>query len=231
MTLIYNPTYTFIIVSDDNVISELNTGAIIGGAVGGTALSVIICVFCIVLFLMRQLCNNQYSNKQVTKLDSDIEMASNPAYDVTKQSIKEEFYCDYEYSFQDYTQDTIKLDTNPSYGVVPEYNRLGNNSDNAVQSQCSDANQPYPSYRGNSKSSREIYDNQDGCINTDLNGTKGSDYVEILGPTTQEENPTISDVAATNVVSVTNPSYNFMSGGIILEDNPSYDKIIFTQNH
>ena len=43
-----------IILLDDNVqVSELNAGAIIGGAVGGAVLSVIICGFCMVVFWMR----------------------------------------------------------------------------------------------------------------------------------------------------------------------------------
>ena len=49
-------------------------------------------------------------------------------------------------------------------------------------------------------------------------------YHEIMAPTTQEENPRVNSVTARDVVSITNPPYNLMSGGVILEDIPSYNK-------
>ena len=66
-------------------------------------------------------------------------------------------------------------------------------------------------------------------LKTDLNGTKGTHYdnLEIMAPTTQEENPTVNGVTARNIVSINNPSYNLISGGVILEDNPSYNKMTF----
>ena len=114
-------------------------------------------------------------------------------------------------------------DTNPSYGVIQEYNKLVHNSDNAVQSQYNEATQPNPSYSGNSQSSVVLYEGQDGYIKTDLNGVKGMHYYEIFGPATQEENPIVNDVATTDATNA-NPSYNLMSRGVILEDNPSYNK-------
>ena len=45
------------------------------------------------------------------------------------------------------------------------------------------------------------------------------------------KNPTVNGVAASDVVSITNPPYSLMSGGVILEDNPSYNNITFTQSH
>ena len=197
----------------------MNVGAVIGGAVGGAVLSVIICVFCIVLFWMRRSYINVFNNREATTLDSDIKMTSNPSYDIIKHTIKDEIVYDHEL-FK-------SSKANPSYGVIQEYNRLGNNSDNAAtRSGCNDAIQPNPSYNANSQSSREIYEDQDGYVKTDLNDAKGAHYLEIFAPTTQEENPTVNDAAATDAVSMTNPSYNLMSGGVILEDNPSYNKII-----
>ena len=180
-------------------------------------------MFCIALFWMRRSYNNLFSNREATTLGSDIKMTSNPSYDIIKQTIKDEIVYDHEL-FK-------SSNANPSYGVIQEYNRSSNNSDNAAQLRCNDAIQPNPSYSANSQSSRGVYEDQDGYVKTDLNDAKGAHYLEIFAPTTQEENPTVNDAAATDVVSMTNPSYNLMSGGVILEDNPSYNKIIFTQSH
>ena len=165
-----------------------------------------------------------YNNREATKLGSDIKMTSSPSYNIIKHTIKEEIVYDHEL-FK-------TLTSNPLYAVVQERNRLDNNSDNAAtQSGCNDAIQPIPFYGANSKSSREIYEDRDGYVKTYLNDAKGTHYLEIFAPTTQEENPTVNDVAATDVVNMTNSPYNLMSGGVILEDNPSYNKMIFTQSH
>ena len=92
-----------------------------------------------------------------------------------------------------------------------------------MQSQCNDAAQPNPSYSGNSQSSVVIYEGMDGYIKNDLTGVKGTHYYEIIGPATQEENSIVNDVATTDATNA-NPSYNLMSRGVILEDNPSYNK-------
>ena len=123
-------------------------------------LLVIICVFCIVLFWMRQSFSNLFSSREATKLGSDIKMTSNPPYDIIKQTIKEEIVYDYEL-FK-------SLKTNPSYEVIQKSNRLDNNSDNvATQSGCNDATQPNPSCSANSKSSRVIHEDQDGYVEID----------------------------------------------------------------
>ena len=226
MTLVYMTTcqvYTdcYYFLDDDDDSSELNV--VIGGAVGGAVLSVVICVFFIVVFWMRQSFSNLFSCREGTKLGSDIKMTSNPSYDIIKRTIKEEIVYDCEL-FK-------SSETNPSYEMIHEHNRLCHNSDNAVQSGCNDATLPNPSCSGNLKSSREMYEDQDGYVKTDLTGERGTHYLEIMAPTTQEENPTVNGVAARDVVSITNPAYNLMSGGVILEDNPSYNKIPFTQIH
>ena len=53
------------------------------------------------------------------------------------------------------------------------------------------------------------------------------DCLEIIRPTTQEENPTVNDVASCYRYCsyITNPSYSLMSGDVTLEDNPSYNTI------
>ena len=203
-----------IILSDDNdddiQVSKLNAGATIGGAVGGAVLSVIICGFCMVVFWMRRSFSNLFNNREGTKLDSDIKVTSDSSYDTIKHIV-------YDYELFKYSE------TNPSYGMIQEYNRLVHNSDNAVQSQSNDATQPNLSYSGNSQSSVVLYEGLDGYIKTDLTGVKGTHYYEIIGPTTQEENSTVNDIATTDATN-TNPSYNLMSRGVILEDNPSYNK-------
>ena len=72
------------------------------------------------------------------------------------------------------------LETNPSYEMIHEYNRLCHNSDNAVQSGCNDATQPNPSCSGNLTSCRVIYEDLDGYVKTDLNGAEGTQCLEII---------------------------------------------------
>ena len=196
---------------DDDDASDLKV--VIGGAVGGAVLSVILCVFFIVVFWMRRSFSNLFSNREETKMGSDIKITSNPSYNIIKQTIKKEIIYDCEL-FK-------SSETNPSYEMIHEYNRLCHNSDNAVQAWCNDTTQPNPSCSGTSKSSKAMYEDLDGYVKTDLTGTRGTHYLEIMAPTTQEENPTVNGVAASDVVSITNPSYSLMSGGVILEDNPS----------
>ena len=161
-------------LDDDDDASELNDA--IGGAVGGAVLLVIICLFCIVMVGMRQSFSNLFSNREETKMNSDIKMTSNPSYDIIKQTIKEEIIYDCEL-FK-------SSETNSSYEMIREYNRLGNSSDNAVQSRCNDATQPNLSCSGTSKLPRETYEDLDGYVKTDLTGAKGTHYLEIMAPIT-----------------------------------------------
>ena len=57
-------------------------------------------------------------------MGSDIKMTSNPSYDIIKHTIKEAIIYDCEL-FK-------SSETNSSYKMIQEYNRLGNSSDNAV---------------------------------------------------------------------------------------------------
>ena len=129
---------------------------------GGAVLSVIICLSCIVLFWMRRSFSNLFSNREGTKLGSDANMTSDPSYDFIKQNIKEDIVYHHKLS-----------ETNPSYKIIQEYDRLCHNSDSAVQSVCNDATQLNPSSSVDSQSSTVIYEGLDGYIKTDLNDTKG----------------------------------------------------------
>ena len=47
-----------------------------------------------------------------------------------------------------------------------------------------------------------MHEDLDDYVKTDLNGAKGTLCLEIIGPTTQEENLTVHDVAASDVVHI-----------------------------
>ena len=99
-------------------------GPVIGGVVGVAILLIIIFVLFIVVCSVRQWLHNK---RKVTKSSSDINMTSNPSYDINKGN-KEQENQTYDYvtpdklvHFQNSKQVTIKLDTNPSYGRIQEY--------------------------------------------------------------------------------------------------------------
>ena len=70
--------------------------------------------------------NNLFWNIiELSKLDSDIKMNSNPCYDIPKWMIKKKL-CMHGCELFKF------LVVNPSYEVIEEYNRLHNNSDNVV---------------------------------------------------------------------------------------------------
>ena len=125
---------------------------------------------------------------------------------------------------QDNKQDTKKLDTNPSYGRIQECETSFYDSVNAARPEHDVAIELNPSYNSNLM---KTSDDHDGYIKDYSHSAKGADivYLEIVGPNTKEESPA---VLAANIVNVTidpNPSYESMSGGVKLEDNPSYSKI------
>ena len=186
-------------------------GPVIGGVVS-VAVLIIIFVLCVVVCTVRQWLHNK---RKVTKLGSDINMTSNPSYDINKGNKKQE-YLTYDYvtpdelvHFQDSKQDTIKLDTNPSYGRIQEHET------SFYDSATHDA--ATPSYTSNL--TKTSADGHDGYVKSDAKET----YLEIIGGE--------SLVVAADSVNVTidpNPSYESMSGGVKLKDNPSYNKIKLT---
>ena len=190
---------------------------VISGAVSVTVVLVIIFVLCIVVYYIRR----SHSKR---KAGSDIIMTSNPSYDINnKENIKQE-YQSYDYVTPDkffHLQDNkLKLDTNLSYGRIQECEASFYDSVNAARQEHDVAIEPNPCNL--MKISGYVKSDQDYS-----HSTKGADivYLEIVGPNTKEESPA---VLAANIVNVTidpNPSYESMSGGVKLEDNPSYNKI------
>ena len=203
-------------------------GVVIGGSLGVAILSVITFVFCIVVYYIK--CSHKkkvyfISNKEKVELGSDINMTSNPSYDINRKNKKE---CHYNNNttptevpqclFEGNKQDTIKLEVNPSYGEIQEHETLFYDYVNPPLSSCDIAVQLNPSYISNSKLSGKIPENQDDYVKTNDSHTHSADYLKLIGLTPKEEKPNGTD----DVVFNPNPSYESVSEGVVIEDNPSY---------
>ena len=155
------------------------------------------------------------SDKTVTEMTSDLKMSTNPSYNSTKQNRKQEDQYDYVYHSKLFhhhnTQDiAIKMDSNPSYGVVQDYDATD-----------PDYVQPNPPKL---QEITKIFEDQHGYIETSI---QRADYLKLIGSTTEEEDAAY-DVATDNIDNVKinpNPSYDTASNGVKLQDNPSYSKI------
>ena len=173
--------------------------------------------------------SHTFDNTMVIEMNSDIKMNTNPSYSITKQNRRKEDQYDYvlhdKLSFLDNTQDTIKMESNPSYGRVQGCN--------AYDAGCDVAIQLNPSYNSISKETNVIYEqeDEDGYVETINSLTmQKADYHEVTGCTTKEEK-LVYDAATDDTDDVKidpNPSYDAVSGGVKLEDNPSYNKIKHT---
>jgi len=151
----------------------------------------------------------------VTEMTSDLKMSTNPSYNSTKQNRKQEDQYDYVFHnklFRHHnTQDTaIKMDSNPSYGMVQDYD--------ATDLDCVQLNPP------KLQEITKISEDQHGYIET---GIQRVDYLKLIGSTTKEEDAAynIATVDINNVKINPNPSYDTVSDGVKLQDNPSYSKI------
>ena len=70
-------------------------------------------------------------------------------------------------------------------------------------------------------------EDEDGYVETDLHSTQAAGYLKVIGSTAKEEK-SVYDVATDDIDNVNidpNPSYDSVSRGVKLEDNPSYNKI------
>ena len=164
----------------------------------------------------------------VNEMHSDIKMNTNPSYSITNQNGREEDQYDYalqdKLSFLDNTQDTTKMESNPSYGRVQGCNTF--------DVECNVDIQSNPSYNSISKETNMMYEQEDGDGYAETNSLSmhKADYHKVIGPTNKEEE-LVHDVSTDDTDNVKinpNPSYDAVSGGIKLEDNPSYNKIKHT---
>ena len=164
------------------------------------------------------------------KLKSDIKMSTNPSYSITKQDREKVDQFDYGFqgkiSLEDDIQDTIKMDSNPSYGSVQGYDKIKAEYDAVIQQN--------PSYSSISKDKLKISEDEDedGYVDCNSQSTQRSGYLKIIGPTNREKESVYDNDAddIDNVKVNLNPSYDSVSGSVKLEDNPSYSKIILGQH-
>ena len=213
--------------------SGLDTSPIIGGSVGRVMLLLIILVLCIVIYSInlsrRKKKSYKFSSKKLSELSSDITMTTRPSHE------KEEAQYDYikhDKIFQCLSQgdkeDTIKLDINPSYEGFQESETTFYGGNNTTQPECNVTIQMNPSYEFNS---RDISEDQDGYVKTDQyhsHSREVANYLEIILPTTNGESSVVCTGDIDNLDTNPNPSYDSVSDGVKLEDNPSYNKIKFT---
>ena len=189
-----------LLVSDNNIatyiVKAVKTGTssgsnsssgsaipVIAGSVGGAALFFIVLLLCVVILCVRQSHKKRshaLDNKMVTELSSDINMSTNPSYNITKQNRMQEDQYDYvlrdKLSPQDDTQDSIKMDANPSYGRVQGCNTA------AYDAECDVTIQQNPSYGTNLNDSTKMFEDegQDGYVET---STQRASYLELIEPT------------------------------------------------
>ena len=203
---------------------------------GGATLFIIISSLCIVILCIRRFHDKKQShtfdNRIEIELNSDTKMTTNPSYGIAKQSRKQEDQYDYvlhdEISLKG-DQDTMKMDSNPSYGRVQ-----GCNVCDVTEPEYDAAIQPNPSYSSTLKEPTKMFEDEDqnGYAETNSQSTQRAGYLKVIGSTTKKEE-SIYDNDTDNVGSVEinpNPSYDSVSGGVKLEDNPSYNKIILAQH-
>ena len=155
-------------------------------------------------------------------------MNTNPSYSIAKLSRKQENQYDYvlydNVAFQDDPQGTINMDSNPSYGRVQSCNAC-----DVTEPEHDAAIQPNPSYSCFSKETTKMSDDQDqdGYVETNSQSTQIVGNLKLIGSTTKEQESIYDNRNddADKVETNPNPSYDSVSGGVKLEDNPSYNKI------
>ena len=158
------------------------------------------------------------------KLSSSVNMTTIPSYIITKHNIKQEDQYDNVLQNKSSVQekDTIKMDTNPSYGRVPAYNAADYNVTEPGHDVTIETNPSYDSVLKNTKMSED--EDENGYVETNVNNTQTAGYLKVIRSTSKEEE-SVYDVATDDVNINPNPSYESVSSDVKLEDNPSYDKI------
>ena len=204
------------------------TSAAIGGAVGGAVGAIV--MFIIVIIYVRYSCThkkktetNPCDNKQANE---SVNMTVNPVCSVAKSKKKIEYAKHTELPFQDEKYDTIKMDSNPSYGTAKDFDTVA--YDSATQPSSDVIIQPNPSYGTGLISSSDTSGDQYSYVAVKSNqlhshragGT--ADYLNLMDSTTTKDHSYDDNIGITP-----NPSYDTVPGGIKVEDNPSYDKMNF----
>ena len=155
------------------------------------------------------------------KSDNIIKMNSNPSYGITEQNKKQEdqylYVLHNKIFLKDDVQDTIMMDTNPSYGGVQ-----GCNAYDVTEPEYDAAIQPNPSYCSISKQATKMSEDEDedGYVETNSQSTQRAGYLKVIGSTTKEEESVYdNDTDDTGNVKINpNPSNDSVSGGVKLED-------------
>ena len=165
---------------------------------GGAALVFVIVLLCAVILCVRhKKRSHTFNNNKIVELGSDMNMEVNPSYELLKQD--RESHENYQYdhavhSFQNDKQDNTKMESNPSYGTVQEYNSRADEHDYDV------AIQPNPSYSSNVQPTAKISEEEYYVINDQHHShDEDTSYLKLIGSTT--------DVANDNVKIEPNPSY------------------------
>ena len=127
------------------------------------------------------------------------ELTTNPSYGVTK---KEDY--EYDYVLLDSVQDSVQDIHRRGQG----YNTLAN------ETEYDDIIQPNSSYSPKVTSKMSRNEEGDGYLQIYSHNVQGPGY-----------RATGNVVATDNVTLIPNPSYEVASGGVRLQDNPSYNKI------
>ena len=159
----------------------------------------------------------------VTEMNSDIKLSINPSYGIVKQNSKQRNECDYIlHNESENKLETVKMDTNPSYGRVQ-----GCNAYNVTEPEYDAAIQPNPSYSSIPKeTSTKMCEDEDqhGYVETSLHRIQNERYLKVIGSMTKEEELVYDDVVDTVKINP-NPSYVSVSSDVKLENNPSYNVI------
>ena len=154
-------------------------------------------------------------------------MNTNPSYSIAEQSTKQD---QYDYVLHDYValqddlQCTIKMESNPSYGRVQSCNAC-----DVTEPVHDAAIQPNPSYSCFSKETTKMSEDQDqdGYVENNSQSTQIIGNLKLIGSTTKEQESIYDNRNddADKVETNPNASYDSVSAGVKLEDNPSYNKI------
>ena len=126
--------------------------------------------------------SHSFDNKMVIELNPDVKMNDNPSYNIITQKRKQEDQYDYvvhnKFSLQDNTKvDTIKMDSNPSYGRIQGCSVIAYNH-NATEPDDDINVQTNPSYNSILKESTQMTEDEDenGYVETNPQCMRGAGY-------------------------------------------------------